>query len=395
VVTLRDLDGDGIPDRDDPDIDGDGVSNEDELLAGTDPYDADTDGDGAPDGVDRDPLKTNRVPVVAAGGALRFDGVDDFVDAGNPAAFQLTGDQTIEFWLKPANFNVRRNPIAKAFAGEGTMTIETDGRINYFYGINGGNTGSGGVDYQGFPTASPLRLNEWHHLALVRDLTAMKLRWYLNGELLNEADALFPAAVAGNLPFYIGRGYVSNVAGEMDEVRVWNVARTTAEIQSLRLARATGDEPGLAATWSFEEAAGSLVRDYSPNWARGRLGGDFASAMPERIAATTPLGEALIEHGLAGTPIPVQLTGSDADGDPLSFVITALPASGGLHQTSDGVTKGAAITEVPATVTDPQRRVIYESAADFTGVARFTYRLNDGQDDSRPAGVEVRVLPVN
>ncbi|MDY6050432.1 MAG: Rib/alpha-like domain-containing protein [Corynebacterium sp.] len=52
-----DLDGDGLADAVDPDIDGDGVNNFDELAAGLNPRNADSDGDGTPDGeedTDRD-----------------------------------------------------------------------------------------------------------------------------------------------------------------------------------------------------------------------------------------------------------------------------------------------------------------------------------------------------
>ncbi len=43
---LADSDGDGIPDRLDPDIDGDGLTNAEEESLGTDPRNRDTDGDG-------------------------------------------------------------------------------------------------------------------------------------------------------------------------------------------------------------------------------------------------------------------------------------------------------------------------------------------------------------
>ena len=52
VVTLPDLDRDGVPDQDDDDMDGDGVPDAEELVWGTDPRHVDTDGDGIPDQVE-------------------------------------------------------------------------------------------------------------------------------------------------------------------------------------------------------------------------------------------------------------------------------------------------------------------------------------------------------
>jgi hypothetical protein len=52
VVTLPDLDGDGIPDRDDADRDGDGLTQDQELALGTDPVNPDSDGDGLTDGAE-------------------------------------------------------------------------------------------------------------------------------------------------------------------------------------------------------------------------------------------------------------------------------------------------------------------------------------------------------
>ena len=52
----QDFDRDGIGDNSDEDIDGDGLSNLREFALGTDPYDIDTDGDGALDNKDLFPL---------------------------------------------------------------------------------------------------------------------------------------------------------------------------------------------------------------------------------------------------------------------------------------------------------------------------------------------------
>src|SRR3990172_8478165 len=161
--------------------------------------------------------------------ALDFDGVDDNVSLGNSTALQITGNQTISMWLKPNSFSARRNPYAKAYGGEGTITQETNGTINYFYGTGGGNT----TPYQGFTMSNPLILNEWTHVVIVRDLSNMTLRWYKNGAQTNQVAASYSSATASSLNAYIGKGYVSNYSGTIDDVRVYNRALLAPEIANI------------------------------------------------------------------------------------------------------------------------------------------------------------------
>jgi hypothetical protein len=65
-----DIDGDGIPNEEDPDRDGDGLSNDEESDYGTDPDNPDTDYGGLSDGVEAfegldplDPLDDVNLPV--------------------------------------------------------------------------------------------------------------------------------------------------------------------------------------------------------------------------------------------------------------------------------------------------------------------------------------------
>ncbi|PCH93232.1 MAG: hypothetical protein COB85_07400, partial [Bacteroidetes bacterium] len=71
--------------------------------------------------------------VVAPGYSMSVDGADDHIPLGTPAELQITGDLTIEMWVMPSNFSARRNPYAKAYGGEGTITQETNGILNFYY----------------------------------------------------------------------------------------------------------------------------------------------------------------------------------------------------------------------------------------------------------------------
>jgi RHS repeat-associated protein len=75
------------------------------------------------------------------------------------------------------------------------------------------------------------------------------------------------------------------------------------------------------------------------------------------------------------TPLNVTLTGSDIDGDALSFAIASAPANG-------------SVSGVPPSV-------VYTPAADFDGTDEFTFVANDGATDSPPATIAITVSPVN
>jgi hypothetical protein len=75
------------------------------------------------------------------------------------------------------------------------------------------------------------------------------------------------------------------------------------------------------------------------------------------------------------TTMPVVLSGSDVEGDPLTYAIVAAP----LHGTLTGT--GTNHTYVPA--------------ANYNGPDRVTFKVNDGQADSNVATVTLTVRPVN
>ncbi len=339
-------------------------------------------------------VQSNAAPITAAMSSshgLEFAGDRGRVDLGNPPELQITGDQTIEMWLKPANFSERRNPWNKAYAGEGTITQELAGGLTYFWGNLGIDGGTSPENYQGFNSGRSLILDQWTHVAVVRDLTNGSLQWYYNGELTREGVPNFPAAVAGTQAARIGDGYTFGYAGCIDEVRVWNVARTQAEIQASLNQRLNGDEPGLSGYWPFEEGVGTQTNDQSTAEIHGMLTGGASG--PNWVDAALPF-----EAALATTEeidLTIVLDGSDTDGDPLTATVTRLPEWGQLFQTDDGVTRGALIDLVPAGVTDSQRRIIYVPDPDYDRFDSVSYTLNDGKVDSAEGTYQVAIMPIN
>jgi len=58
----------------------------------------------------------------------------------------------------------------------------------------------------------------------------------------------------------------------MDEVRIWNVARTQSEIQTYMSKKLTGQEDGLAVYWDFDEnITATTVFDLTGNCPDGTL----------------------------------------------------------------------------------------------------------------------------
>ena len=70
----------------------------------------------------------------------------------------------------------------------------------------------------------------------------------------------------------LGRWYSGEyLDGYIDEVRVWNTARSQSEIESTMHTELNGDECGLVAYWNFNEGSGSIAYDRSNNGNDGVL----------------------------------------------------------------------------------------------------------------------------
>ena len=86
-------------------------------------------------------------------------------------------------------------------------------------------------------------------------------------------------------------------------------------------------------------------------------------------------------------PKTVTLTGSDTEGSALTFSIVSGPSHGTLGSIGTVTCSG-----IPSSCSAD---VIYTPAADYNGSDSFTYKVNDGTDDSNTATVSITVNAVN
>ena len=174
------------------------------------------------------------------GQALEFDGVNDYVDAGDPASLDVTGSLTISTWVKADAFpNGDDNYIlTKTTSPTGNiaykLTATIDNAVEQFYFLVSSNGSTVAQRY----TATTIAANTRYHVVGVFDATAQTLSIYLNGSLNNGTlDGTVPSSIVdssgtvkvGTLTGASNRSF----DGLIDEVRVYNRALTADEIKRL------------------------------------------------------------------------------------------------------------------------------------------------------------------
>lgn len=158
------------------------------------------------------------------GYAFHFDGVDDYINAGNKSSLNITGAITVVLWAKPQPMLGNGDLITKA----GAYILEWDTALESI-------TGQGFQLYLEIATGGNFRelqrniaFGQWIHIVFTYDAAQKKTRCYLNGEFVNDySDSGNIATSENNL--LIG----SYFNGFIDEVYIYNRALTEDEIRAI------------------------------------------------------------------------------------------------------------------------------------------------------------------
>ena len=119
--------------------------------------------------------------------------------------------------------------------------------------------------------------DEWTHLSFTYDGSELIL--YVNGQF-NQSTPVSGAILTwpydiniGILEYLNGWGF----DGLIDEIRIWNIARSQGEIQQSMNSRLNGNEPGLVGYWNFDEGDGQEFFDITSHGSNGYLGSEPVS----------------------------------------------------------------------------------------------------------------------
>ena len=263
---------------------------------------------------------------------LNFDGTNDYVDMGDVAAADFgTGDFTIEFWVNPSSYSSVSTPIISKrdecnYSNFWDILISTSNKIQVEFS---GTTNSS--QYMNFSSSISIPLNQWTHIAVVRSGNTVRL--YMDNVF--RGSGTFSHSLNNSAPLRLGKDECSDFPwarhfhGSLDEVRLWNVARSTTEIAANKDNALLGNETGLTAYYTFcsgnvgannaglttltdktsNSNDGTLtnfsLNGSTSNWAQGEIAGGCAPIAPPCPITNTfsnmQLGSAYVNAGAGAT----------------------------------------------------------------------------------------------
>ena len=270
------------------------------------------------------------------GGSLSFDGTNDKISVPDNNALDLTSNYTLEAWIYPKAFNWLGGIISK---------YNTNSSNGYMLRL----TSSGnyrGLSFDGMETADNiLNANTWYHIAAVNNNGTRTL--YVNGTAVPMTGSAY--VQANGDPLIIGKDFNAESGtrffnGDIDEIRIWNTARTIQQITAAKDAPLVGNESNLVLYYNFNQGtrggdntATTTIANVAPTTLTGTLSGFALNGAASNFIASTN-GPAIISNSSLCIGTPLQLNHTITGGT------WSIPATTGLSISNSGVLTGTVST---------------------------------------------------
>ncbi|MDQ2769916.1 MAG: glycine-rich protein [Bacteroidota bacterium] len=255
--------------------------------------------------VDRTSFSCTDVTPTAANAALAFNGSTQYVEGTNASLPLGNAARTLEAWVYPTVANTSGavfnygTPSTNLRAG----VLLINGKL-YYVGEN--NDLSGNI---------ALTVNAWNHVAATYDGSTLKL--YVNGvlDVQSNPGAFNTTGTTWRIAQRSAPQTGEFLAGRVDEVRVWNSARTAAQVKAAMSASLPGSTAGLVACYRLNEGSGPTVADASASNSPGTLYG-----APTWVSPGAPV--------TYGIPVTLTVTDNSANTSTATAIVTvSVPAT--------------------------------------------------------------------
>jgi hypothetical protein len=215
---------------------------------------------------------------------LYFDGINDYVEVTGGAPLQQR-DFTIEF-------SVKRGTLGS----EAIITQGPDGNEQIYIGFDNGNHLQCKINGVSVNSLNTYVDNDWHYFAVSYSYANETVEIFeasgtTTAAIVNSGSTSMFEKYEGADKMLIGKDAASgsHFTGNIDDVRVWNTARSLTEFSLTKSIQLSANEPGLLYNWRFDEAEGIFAKDH----VRSRDGIIFGAEW-----TVEPSGSALVLDGI-------------------------------------------------------------------------------------------------
>lgn len=187
--------------------------------------------------------------------SMNFDGINDYIDAGNIPDINASSSFTISGWATQTTLNQYKMLFGQSFGSANLIGLYTytDGRM--YVDLRNGFSSYGSFVYN-----TVISADTWFHFAMVFDGTftdgdlttqnAGRLKLYINSlEVTLTYNLTIPSSTnSAILDFNIGNipGYNNYWLGKIDELGIWNTNLSASQVAQIYNATSTGKTADLS-----------------------------------------------------------------------------------------------------------------------------------------------------
>lgn len=212
-------------------------------------------------------LYSSDVPFSESSSAIDLNGTNARLSVADSSSLALgTSDLTIEAWVKFDSLNTSSDVH---FVSQTTGTGDDRGYHFTFKGWTSPNKLTFGTSSDGsmgtYETDSvdwTPSINTWYHVAVVWD-AGTNVKFYVDGTQQGSSQTVTNSSINNTstnllIGAVIGDNPTEFIDGKIDDVRVWNVARTGTQLSDNRSIELTGSESNLVAYYPLEGLGNNL-----------------------------------------------------------------------------------------------------------------------------------------